>query len=84
MNSLVYFAMYSSSQSSSSGCIKQFVIKEQSSMDNIPSSLMRKCDLCNESHSFYLQDSYMATTKSQITNLISYFSLNNIETNVEF
>lgn len=78
----MFYGHYRSSQSTVSGCPKEFLTEAKTAM-SFPPQLAYHCDLCNDTHGFRLSHTYQVSTPSQETHLEEYCSSNKIERGVE-
>lgn len=78
-----YFAIYSSTQSGVTGCVKQFLTEPITGNTAFPPQVEYECDLCNRKHGFRLKSWHMASTKRQKDAILAYATKENLEFNVK-
>lgn len=73
-----YYGEYQSALTTSTGCVKKFVVGPQETMQFHP-QVQRECDLCDSNHQFYLQATHSVSSERQVDQLLEWASNSDVE-----
>lgn len=78
----MYYGIYRSSVTGTSGCVKQFCATPMKDMSFAP-LVQWQCPLCNVYHNFIFNKVVIADTPKKVINFVQYCEDNKIEMNIE-
>jgi hypothetical protein len=79
---VTFVAFYTSSTTSTSGCVKKFVTTERDDL-MFPAQVSHRCDMCNTTHSFRLDRVATMATPRQRRSIREYVSEQGIDIDIQ-